>query len=217
MKPKNRVWKGRGEFNKYVLEPGAINFKSFSPEVHLWRAESIPEVFPKLGPWPCSRTLSLHSLPLSPADFQPSLGGCAYRCNNLTGDLDKTPFLTQRADNFKGTLLLPLHRRNLPPKDISARDSGGFRGWQGLSTRGRDSAWQLCEHGKELEGKYEEKMNLFSTKHVYFNFFEASEKSLSKTPGYKSKWERERKRASERKPLLWLAMKDYSGSITVFT
>lgn len=133
MKPKNRVSKGRGEFNKYMLEPGAINFISFSPEVHLWQAESIAEVFPKLGPWPCSRTLSLHSLPLSPADFQPSLGGCAYRRNNLTGDLDKTPFLTQRADNFKGTLLPPLHRRNLPQRTSlhgTAVVSEGGRGCQ---------------------------------------------------------------------------------------
>jgi len=75
----------------------------------------------------------------------------------------------------------------LPPEDISVWDGHGFRGWKGLSSGGRDSAWQLCERGEQLEGKYEEKMNLFSTKHVYFNFSEASEKSLSKTSGYKSK------------------------------
>lgn len=72
----------------------------------------------------------------------------------------------------------------MPPKDISAWDSHGLRGWHGLLSRGRDSAWQLCEHGKELEGKCEEKINLLSTKHVYFN---SSEKLRSKTPGYKSK------------------------------
>lgn len=199
-----------------MLEPEAIHFISFPPEVYLWHAESIAEVFPKLGPWPCSWTLSVQSLLLSPADFQPSLDGCAYRCDNSTSDLDRACFLTQRADNFKGTLLPPLHGRNLPEKDISAWDSCSFRWWQGLSSRGRDSAWQLCERHKRLEGNYEEKMNLFSSNYVYFNFSEASEKSLSKTPGYKSKRERERKRASKRKSLLWLAMKDYSGSITVF-
>lgn len=159
------------------------------------------------GPCPCTASQCR----------QPRWDGCAYRFDNLTSDLHKAYCLTQRADSFKGTLLHPLRRRNLPQKDISMWDRCGFRPWQGLSCRGRDCAWQLCERSKELEGKYEKKMNLFSTKHVYFNFSAGSEKSLSKTPGYKSKWERERKTASERKSLLWLAMKDYSGSITVFT
>lgn len=143
-----------------------------------------PNSAPDLAAGPCPHTASQR--PQQP--FRQALDGCTYRCDNLTSDLHKTRFLTQRADSFKGILLLPLHKRNLPQKDVSVWEGCGFRRrFQGLSSRGRDSARQLCEHGKELEGKYEEKMNLFSTKHVYFNFSEASKKSWSKTPGYKSK------------------------------
>ena len=130
MKPNNRVWKRRGEFNKYVLELRAINFTSFSPEVHLWRAESIAEVFPKLGPWPCSWTLSLHSLLLSPADCQPSLGGCAYRYDNLTSDLDKTRFLTQRAAILRAHYCLPSTRETCPRRTC-------LRGTAAVSEDGR--------------------------------------------------------------------------------
>lgn len=206
----------RGEFNNSA-RGRSYQLHIFLSEVNLWHTESIAEVFPKF---------ELLTLQLDPAPAQPpsvcsrpaaKQDSCACRWDSLTSDLHKTHFLTQRADSFKGTLLPPLHRTNLPQKDISVWDSCGFRPWLGLSSRGRDCAWQLCKCSKELEGKYEKKMNLFGTKHVYFNFSAASEKSLSKTLGYKSKWERERKTASERKSLLWLAMKDYSGSITVFT
>lgn len=171
------------------------------------------KVFPKLGPWPCTWTLPLHSLPLPQQAF--SLDVWAYRCDRLTSDLHRTRFLTQTASNFKSTVLLLLYRRDslFLLKDVS----GCRQHQQGLSHRGRDSVRQLYEHSKRPEGKYGEKMNLFNTKHVYFNFSGASEKSLNKTPEYKSKWGRERKRASKRKSLLWLAMKDYSESITVFT
>lgn len=131
---------------------------------------------PDLAPGPCPCTAShCHS----------RLSASIFEHTDLTSDLHRTRFLTQTASNLKSTVLPLLHRRN---SHFLLKDVSGCRQQQqGLSHRGRDSVRQLYEHSKRPEGKYGEKMNLFNTKHVYFNFSGASEKSLSKTPEYKSK------------------------------
>lgn len=79
-------------------------------------------------------TLHLDSVPALPptvtVDFQTSLSVCAYRCDNLTNDLDRTRFLTQKAGSFKSTSLPPHHWRNLHflQKDVLAPVADGSGG-----------------------------------------------------------------------------------------